>query len=120
MIAKKIRQRLLENQDLTVASTAEKARILELAQNAQSFNFEYLQQTLAKPHCSETSTAPESFDNNLKSFSQMQNNDYTASECKITIIQPAEASFRLISTAVILKPTRNYVKIFIAKVKPDF
>ena len=78
MIANKIRQRFLENQDLTVASTVEKARILELAQNAQSFNFEYLQQTLAKPNCSETSTAPESFDSNLK----------VLVKCKITIILP--------------------------------
>ena len=59
MISNKIRQGLLENEDLTLASTVEKARTLELAQrNAQSLNSEYLQQTLAKPNCSETSKAP--------------------------------------------------------------
>ena len=65
MISNEIRQRLLENQDLTLAWTVEKARTLELAQrNARLFNLEYLQQTLANPNCSKTSTAPESFDKN--------------------------------------------------------
>ena len=82
MISNEIRQRLFENQDLTLGLIFKKTQILELAQrNAQLFNSEYLQQTLA--NCSEASTAPDSIDNDLESSSQMQNNDYTASATEI-------------------------------------
>ena len=55
LISKDIRQRLLENHELTLAEAYEKARSLELAQkNAESYNAGYSQQTVSLCNSAET------------------------------------------------------------------
>ena len=50
MMSNEIRQRLLENQDLTFSAAFERAQLLELAEkNANPNNAGYLQQTVPEP-----------------------------------------------------------------------
>ena len=76
-----IRQRLLENQDLTLSAAYEKARSLELAQkNADSYNEGYLQQTVPEStsNAAEFSSIKERIESNPKTSSQEGNGDYLA------------------------------------------
>ena len=77
----KIRQRLLENQDLTLSAAYEKARSLELAQkNADFYNAGYLQQTVPEStsNAAEFSSIKERIESNPKTSSQEGNGDYLA------------------------------------------
>ena len=70
LISKDIRQRLLENHELTLAEAYEKARSLELAQkNEESYNAGYLQQTVSLLNSAQTpSTSKETTETSELSY----------------------------------------------------